>query len=132
VTYQSFAAAWPSMTDEDGFADRMNSIPKFVASTTLVDADWNATVIDGDVVDAVSGLKQEHDLLVMGSGALVHALRQHDLIDVYELWVHPVVVGEGKRLFSEPTTPGDLQLLGAKTTGKGVAILTYGTAGRAA
>src|SRR5205085_8006346 len=78
VTYQGFAEAWPSMTDEQGFADRMNSLPKYVASTTLEEAEWNASLIKGNVVEEVSKLKQQpgQNLLVYGSGELVHALMQ--------------------------------------------------------
>src|SRR5207253_7591035 len=80
VTYQGFAAAWPSVTDEEGFADKMNSMPKFVASTTLTETQWNATLIKGDVPEEVARLKQQPggDLLVFGSGKLVHTLRQHN------------------------------------------------------
>src|SRR5262245_24262853 len=91
VTYGNFASSWPELTDEEGFADRMNSIPKFVASTTLTDATWNATVIP-DVAADVPKLKEEHDLLVMGSGRLVQSLRDHDLVDEYEVWIHPILL----------------------------------------
>jgi dihydrofolate reductase len=124
VTYQHFAAAWPGMTDEEGFADRMNSIPKFVASTTLADAEWNATVIR-DLAAEVPRLREQHDLLVMGSGRLVQALREHDLVDEYELWIHPILLGAGKRLFEETAETTTLALTGTKTTGKGVTVLSY-------
>jgi dihydrofolate reductase len=124
VTYEHFAAAWPGMTDEEGFAARMNSIPKFVASTTLVEVTWNATVI-GDLAAEVPKLKQQHDLLVMGSGRLVHALREHDLVDEYEIWIHPILLGTGRRLFEESAEPSALALTGTKTTDKGVTVLTY-------
>jgi dihydrofolate reductase len=124
VTYEHFAAAWPGMTDEEGFAERMNSIPKFVASSTLADAEWNATVISNVPAD-VSRLKQQHDPLVMGSGRLVHTLRKHDLVDEYELWIHPILLGAGERLFEEGVEPTALALTGTKTTQKGVTVLTY-------
>jgi dihydrofolate reductase len=124
VTYEHFAAAWPGMTDEEGFADRMNSIPKFVASTTLADAEWNATVIR-DPRAEVPELKEQHDLLVMGSGRLVHALREHDLVDEYEIWIHPILLGAGRRLFDEIADVTTLVSTGTTTTEKGVTVLTY-------
>jgi dihydrofolate reductase len=124
VTYEHFAAAWPGMTDEEGFAARMNSIPKFVASTTLAEATWNATVIR-DPAAEVPKLKQRHDLLVMGSGRLVHALREHDLVDEYEIWIHPILLGAGRRLFEKSAESSALVLTGTKTTDRGVTVLTY-------
>jgi dihydrofolate reductase len=124
VTYEHFAAAWPGMTDEQGFAERMNSIPKFVASTKLAEATWNATVIR-DLAAEVPKLKEQHDLLVMGSGRLVRALREHDLVDEYEIWIHPILLGAGRRLFEESAEPSTLALIGTKTTDKGVKVLTY-------
>jgi dihydrofolate reductase len=124
VTYEHFAAAWPGMTDEEGFAERMNGIPKFVASTTLAEATWNATVIR-DLAAEVPNLKRQHHLLVMGSGRLVQALREHDLVDEYELWIHPILLGAGGRLFEESAEPTTLALTGTTTTDKGVTVLTY-------
>lgn len=124
VTYEHFAAAWPGMADEEGFAERMNSIPKFVASTTLAEATWNATVIH-DLAAEVPKLKEQHDLLVMGSGRLVRALREHDLVDEYEIWIHPILLGAGRRLFEESADPSTLALTGTTTTDKGVKVLTY-------
>jgi dihydrofolate reductase len=124
VTFEHFAAAWPEMTDEEGFADRMNSIRKFVASMTLSDPAWNATVIR-DAVAEVPALKEEHDLLVMGSGRLVHALREHDLVDEYEIWIHPIVLGAGKQLFRETANVTTLNLSGTKTTDKGITVLSF-------
>ena len=125
VTYEHFAAAWPEIMDEEGFADRMNSIPKFVASTTLRDADWNATVIR-DVTEEIPKLKAQRDLLVMGSGRLIHALRKHDLVDEYEVWIHPILLGAGKRLFEEAPGTTTLALEGTQTTASGIAVLTFG------
>ena len=128
VTYEGFAAAWPTMTDEQGFADRMNGLPKFVVSTTLQEAEWNnSTLIQGDVAQEVSGLKQQpgQDILIYGSADLVNTLMQHDLIDEYRLMVFPVVLGGGKRLFGDRSDPTTLKLAGTWTTSTGVAILTY-------
>jgi dihydrofolate reductase len=127
ITYQGFAAAWPSMTDEGGFADRMNSMPKYVASTTLTETTWNASLINGDVAEEVAKLKQQpgKNLLVLGSGQLAATLREHNLIDEYQLLVHPVVLGSGKRLFKEGSDVSALELVDTKTTSKGVLILTY-------
>jgi dihydrofolate reductase len=126
-TYEAFAAAWPGMErDEAGFADRMNEIPKHVASRTLGEATWNASIIQGGVPEAVGALRRQDggSLLVMGSADLVRTLREHSLVDEYQLFVHPVVVGSGKRLFDGgPRT--SLRLVDSKTTGTGVTIATY-------
>src|SRR6476646_2918737 len=100
-TYEGFAEAWPGRTDEIGFADRMNSMPKYVVSTTLEQADWtNSTVIGGDVPGAVRRLRSEVDggLLVAGSATLVQTLLEHDLVDELRLMVFPAVLGGGRRL----------------------------------
>jgi dihydrofolate reductase len=128
VTYQGFAAAWPSRTDEAGFAGKMNSMPKYVVSTTLQDAGWNnSTIIGGDVAAAVGALKQQdgRDLLVAGSGQLVRTLMRHGLVDEYRLMVFPIVLGSGQRLFADGGDPAALRLTGARTVGAGVLILTY-------
>ncbi|MEH7454914.1 dihydrofolate reductase family protein [Gottfriedia acidiceleris] len=127
VTYQGFAAAWPSMTDEDGFADKMNSMPKFVASTTLEEAEWNATLIKDNIAEKVSKLKQEpgQNILIYGSGELIQTLMQHDLIDEFNLMVHPVVLGSGKRLFSDGIDKKVFKLVETKNTSSGVVILSY-------
>src|SRR5689334_4248162 len=90
VTYQGFTAAWPSMTDEEGYADRMNSLPKFVVSTTLEEVEWNARLIKDNIAEEVSKLKQQHgqDILIFGSGELIYTLMQHDLVDEYRLLVY--------------------------------------------
>jgi len=127
-TYEIFAAYWPS-APEDELAARMNSIPKFVASTTLEEPlEWsNSTLIKGGVEVGVAKLKEEpgKDLLVIGSGELVQTLMQHDLIDKYQLMVHPLVLGSGKRLFREGSPRTALRLVDTKTTATGVLILTY-------
>jgi len=128
VTYQGFAAAWPSMTDEGGFADRMNNLPKFVVSTTLEKAEWNnSTLIKENVVEEISRLKQQpgQDILVAGSADLGHTLMQYDLIDEYKFMLHPVVVGSGKRLFKEGIDKKVLRLVDTKAFRSGIVILTY-------
>jgi dihydrofolate reductase len=103
-TYEGFARAWPSIEDEAGFADKMNSMPKFVVSKTLKFADWtNSTVLDGDLVTDVGGLKERFagNILVAGSRQLVQGLLRHDLVDELRLMVFPVTLGSGKRLFED-------------------------------
>jgi dihydrofolate reductase len=132
VTYQGFAEAWPSRTDEAGFADKMNSMPKFVVSTKLEDAEWNnSTLIKENVAEEVSKLKQQPggNILIAGSGQLVHTLMQHDLIDEYRLMVFPIVLGNGKRLFPDGSDATALRLVDSKPVGSGVLILTYQPAG---
>ncbi len=128
VTYEGFAAAWPEMTDEVGFAERMNAMPKYVVSSTLQEAEWNnSTVLDGDVAEEVAQLKREVDgvILVAGSAQLVQALVAHDLVDELRLMVFPVLLGSGKRLFGEHGDKKSLKLVDSKTVGDGIAILTY-------
>lgn len=127
VTYEGFAAAWPAMETETGeFGRRMNSMPKFVASNTLREPEWNASVIEGDLATEVAKLKEgsSGDLLIYGSGTLVDALTRDGLIDEYRLMVHPVLVGSGKRIF-EQSTAATLRLEDATTTGAGVVVATY-------
>jgi dihydrofolate reductase len=125
-TYEGFAAAWPSREGE--FADKFNTMPKYVVSSTLKDPTWNnTTVLEGDVAEAVSKLKQDTDgtLVVHGSAMLVQALLEHDLVDELRLMVFPVVLGSGKRLFGETTDKKALRLADSKVVGDGVSILTY-------
>jgi dihydrofolate reductase len=129
TTYTEFADAWPSRTD-DAFADRMNDIKKYVLSTTLRDEDlrWNnSQVIKGDVVEALSELKQQpgEDILLYGSRELFNTLLDHQLIDDFRLWVFPVVLGSGKRLFREDNSPNALRLSDTRTFDTGVAILVF-------
>jgi dihydrofolate reductase len=135
VTFEGFAAAWPSMEETEGdFAVRMNALPKYVASRSLSEPlPWNGTLLKGDLVEEVAKLKQRpgQDLLIYGSGELVNALHPHGLIDEYTLMVFPVTLGVGKHLFREGTDKSDLRLTDGRTTGMGVAVLTYGTAGEA-
>ncbi|GBF08034.1 hypothetical protein DAERI_210030 [Deinococcus aerius] len=126
VTYQDFARYWPTATGTGEFGARMNSLPKFVATTTLRSLEWNATVLEGDVVAAVQKLKRQEGgkLLVYGSGAFVQTLLRHGLVDELRLMVHPLVLGSGKRLFSG----GDrlpMNLAASKNLGAGVMLLTY-------
>jgi dihydrofolate reductase len=134
VTYEGFAASWPSRTDEVGFADKFNSMPKYVVSSTLEEPEWNnSTVLKGDVVEEVSRLKQEQDgdIVVHGSPRLVQTLLEHDLVDELRLMVFPVVLGSGKRLFGETSDKKPLRLTDTKVVGDGVTILTYQPAGAA-
>ncbi|MFI5287817.1 MAG: dihydrofolate reductase family protein [Candidatus Dormibacteria bacterium] len=133
ITYQGFAQAWPSMSTDE-FGKKMNSMPKFVVSTTLTaaDATWeNSTVISGDVAAEVARVKQQFagDILIAGSGHLVRNLAAHDLVDEYRLMVFPIVLGTGKRLFEEGTPRIQLRLLDSRPVGPdGVVILTYAPA----
>lgn len=127
-TYESFAAAWPDRTDETGFADQMNDLPKYVVSTSLKETEWtNSTIIDGNVVEEVTALKQEpgQDILVNGSAELVNSLLEADLVDEYRLMVHPVVQGSGKRLFADGGDPTTMSLVDTEAFGSGVVVLTY-------
>jgi len=133
VTYQGFAKAWPSMTDEAGFADRMNNLPKYVVSTTLEEVAWNnSRLIKGNIAEEVYKLKQQpgQDILIAGSGELVHTLMHHDLIDEYRLMVYPVVLGSGKRLFRDGSDTTVLRLVETKTFSSGVVVLSYQPAGK--
>jgi dihydrofolate reductase len=125
-TYEGFAAAWPERDGE--FADKFNSMPKYVVSKTLRDPQWaNSTVLSGDVVDEITKLKQEQDgdIVVHGSGRLVQSLIENDLVDELRLMVFPVVLGTGKRLFGETTDKRRLQLSSSTVVGDGVAIQIY-------
>jgi dihydrofolate reductase len=127
VTYQGFAAAWPSRTDEVGFADKMNSMPKYVVSSTLGSAEWNnSTLLGGDAAQEATELKQQVDgeILVNGSGRLVGTLIEHDLIDEYRLMVFPVILGAGKRLFATDIDARALALADTKAVGECL-ILIY-------
>jgi dihydrofolate reductase len=121
-----FAERWSSRSGE--WADRLNSLPKYVVSSTLVDPHWNnSTVLKGDVVDEVSKLKQELDgeIVVYASYQLGQALIEHDLVDELRLTVFPVVLGAGERLFGETREQKPMRLMGSKTIGEGLAFLTY-------
>jgi dihydrofolate reductase len=127
VTYEGFAEAWPSREGE--FADKFNTMPKYVVSSTLEEPEWtNSTVLKGDLAEEVAKLKEAHDgdIVVHGSAQLAQALIDHDLVDELRLMVFPVVLGSGKRLFGDMGDKKRLQLVDSKTVGEGVAILTYG------
>lgn len=127
ITYQGFADAWPSREGE--FADKFNTMPKYVVSSTLGDPSWaNTTVLTGDIPEQVAKLKQqvEGDIVVHGSVQLVQTLLEHDLVDELRLMVFPVVLGAGRRLFGETTDKKPLQLQSSQTVGEGVVILVYG------
>ncbi len=128
VTYEGFAEAWPSRTDDAGFADKMNNMRKFVVSTTLDEAEWNnSTLIKDNVAEEVSKLKQQPggNVLIAGSRQLVHTLMEHDLVDEYRLMVFPIVLGNGKRLFPEGSKTSTLRLVDSNSVGSGVLLLTY-------
>jgi dihydrofolate reductase len=130
VTYEGFAAAWPSRDGE--FADKFNDMPKYVVSSTLEDPEWNnSTVLTGDVTEEVAKLKQaqDGDIVVHGSAQLVQTLLERDLVDELRLMVFPVVLGSGKRLFGDTSDKKGLRLADSKTVGDGVAILIYEPAG---
>lgn len=128
VTYEGFAAVWPSVTDEVGFAAKMNSMPKYVVSSTLDELAWNnSMVLDGDLPAAVAALKAQPggDILVAGSATLVRGLMQHGLVDEYRLMVFPIVLGGGKRLFGPSDALSTLTLTGCTQLATGTLILTY-------
>jgi dihydrofolate reductase len=132
-TYQIFEGYWPKVTDEnDPVASKLNSLPKYVATTTLETADWTGTtLLKGDVVKEVAELKNRpgRDLQVHGSAGLVQTLVENDLVDEYRIFVFPVLLGRGKRLFESGTTPATLRHVGTRTTGTGVAVHTYARGG---
>ncbi|MGW0792426.1 dihydrofolate reductase family protein [Streptomyces sp. NPDC002911] len=135
-TYDIFSAYWPKVTDpQDPIASRLNTLPKHVVSTTLTDPAWeNTTVVSRDVPAQVARLKEqtaEGELQIHGSGTLAQSLLAHDLIDEVNLLVFPVYLGSGRRLFPDGGQPTAFELISARTTGSGIAIHTYRTAGRA-
>jgi dihydrofolate reductase len=128
ITYVGFAAAWPTMTDEQGFADRMNGMQKFVVSKTLTNPTWTNTAVLGDnFLDEIAKHKQQDglDILLAGSGQLVKTLLHENLIDEYRLMVHPIILGAGKRLFREGVDWKVLKLSNVKTFASGVSVLSY-------
>ncbi len=125
-SYEWFAARWPSRSGE--LADRLNSLPKYVVSSTLEDPGWNnSTVLKGDAVDEVSKLKQElrGEIVVAGSFQLLRTLIEHDLVDELRLKIFPVVLGAGERLFGETSDKKPMRLVDNRTLGEGIAYLTY-------
>jgi dihydrofolate reductase len=124
-TYEGFAEAWPSRTGDD-YSDRINSLPKYVSSTTLKETKWNATLVQGDVAGEVAELKRAsgRDILKFGTGELDHTLMQHHLIDEFHFWLFPVAVGNGQRLF-DGIDPTHLKLVKTTTFSTGIVVLTY-------
>src|SRR2546422_3163648 len=133
VTYEGFAAAWPGRKDPDGFADRFNSMPKYVASRTLKKLEWNNShLIKGELAAEVSKLKKQpgHDIVIHGSPGLIRSLLPNGLIDEFRLLVYPLVLGQGKRLFDEGSQ-ASLKLVESTTFSKGVVKLVYRPADKA-
>jgi len=128
ITYEGFAAAWPTIEDEAGFADKMNGMPKYIVSSTLENPEWNnSQVLEGDVGDALTALKEQEggDLLVAGSGQVARELLRRDLVDELRLMVFPVVLGGGKRLFDDGVT-ARLELVESRPVGNdGIVVLVY-------
>jgi dihydrofolate reductase len=129
VTYEGFAAAWPHLRDAEGeFAVRMNTMPKHVVSTTLERAEWsNTSVVRGDLATEIAKLKARYDedILVYASGDLTNSLIALGLVDELKLWIHPVVVGAGKRLFPEGAEGSSWRLASTTTFGSGAVVLDY-------
>lgn len=126
TTYEGFAAAWPER--EGPFADRFNSMPKYVVSSTLTDPEWNnTTVLAGDPVAAVAELKRslEEPILLNGSAQLAHALTEAELVDEFRVMVHPVLVADGLRMFPDPEAMLKLKLTGTTAYDSGVVLLVY-------
>jgi dihydrofolate reductase len=129
-TYEKMLAFWPGQPDSNPMASHLNATPKFVATRTLTDEQltWsNARVLDGELASAVQGLKGEShgDIVVLGSGVLVQELIANELVDGYRLFLHPLLLGTGKRLFREMDRPRRLRLTGAEPTSTGVVMLSY-------
>ena len=128
-TYDIFSGYWPDVTDPDNLiASKLNGLPKHVASTTLKTVTWNnSSLLEGDVVAAVTKLKEQpgRELQVHGSGDLAHTLIENDLIDEYRLLTFPVHLGTGKKLFRDGGRPAALRLRSATTTSNGVVMATY-------
>ena len=127
-TYEIFAAYWPTAKDDLVVAEKFNAVPKYVASKTLKKADWKGTkLFSSNLAQEVGKAKQEAGsgiVAVIGSGNLAQSLQKEGLIDEYRLWIHPLVLGTGKRLFDGGVIPTNLKLIDSKTTGAGVVLLT--------
>lgn len=127
TTYEAFASAWPHVNDAAGYADRMNKLPKYVASSTMSNASWGKTTIwNGDLATAAKNVKAQGDgeILIFGSASIVHQLAPHGLVDEYRLMVYPTVVGAGKRLFPDGTK-SQLRLAECKQLGGGIVLTRY-------
>ena len=127
VTFEAFAASWPAIKDDTGFAERFNSMPKYVASTTLKEPlPWNGLLLKGNLAQAVSALKQQlgKDIIIYGGSGLVNSLLKENLIDEYRLLLYPVVRGGGLRLFAEGSM-ATLDLVETRAMGSGVMLMIY-------
>lgn len=128
ITYEGFAKAWPTMEGTGDFGVKMNTMPKYVVTSTLKELEWSGSKrVDGDVEAEVRKLKSQPggDLLLAGSGQLFRALSRGGLIDVYRFMVHPLIVGKGKRLFTDDDPREELKLVDTKTFSKGIVVLEY-------
>jgi dihydrofolate reductase len=131
-TYEIFAGYWPYAPVDDPIAARLNEAPKYVASRTLEAVAWhNSTLLKGDIADEVARLKEAYEEIhTSGSGNLVQSLMKDDLVDQYNVWVYPVLLGSGKRLFAEGTMPTALRLVESRTFGNGAVLLSYEPTGK--
>lgn len=130
VTYDGFAAVWPTVNDPEGFAERMNALPKHVASRTLKSTDWNnSSLIEGDLVEAAHTIRAETDgdVLIYGSASIVHQLMPHGLVDELRLMVYPTILGRGTRLFPDGIAT-QLRLEGTEQFGDGIVLVRYAVA----
>jgi dihydrofolate reductase len=129
ITYEGFAAAWPNMEDDAGFAEKMNGMPKHVVSTTIKDPEWeNSTVISANVPEEVAKLKDQYegDILIAGSAKLIATLLENDLVDEWRLMVFPTILGEGKKLFPDGIDRRKLKLTEDRALGPdGIRLLRY-------
>jgi dihydrofolate reductase len=131
-TYEIFAGYWPHQKDDNPIARTFNAAKKHVASRTLKSLQWNnSSLLDGDIVSALTAVKGQagHDLQIIGSGNLIQTLQAASLIDEYNVWTYPVILGHGKRLFETGARPCSLRLVASKTSRTGVAMCTYVPAG---
>jgi dihydrofolate reductase len=128
-TYEDFASVWPNQTDDNPFAAVLNTFRKYVASRTLEEPlSWsNSTLLKGDAAETVAALKEQpgKDIVVLGSGQLIQSLMRHNLVDEYVLLIHPLILGSGRRLFTDGGATGALRLVDTRTTTTGVVIATY-------
>lgn len=132
TTYEIFAGYWPHAPAGDPIADKLNSVPKYVASRTLDTVEWNnSALLTGDLAAEVARLKEQHsEINVTGSAGLVQSLRRENLVDQYNLWIYPVVLGTGKRLFAEGTVPSALELVDSRVFGNGALVTAYRPVGK--
>ena len=127
-TYEGMAAFWPTQGDDDPFAKHLNHVTKYVASRTMTTADWeNTTVLNGDVAAQITQVKQQEGgtISVLGSADLAQTLMAHDLVDEYQLMIHPLVLGSGKKFFRDTEQVRRLELVGVTPTTTGVLLTTY-------